>query len=357
MQFIKFPWRIYKKDPHWVAPLLFDVKFMLTKNPFWEHAEKQLFLAFNDKNEPVGRIAAIIDRNYIQFHEEKVGFFGFFEAINDQAVATALFQEAKQWLKAKSMTAMRGPMNPSTNDECGFLCYGFDSSPRLMMPYNPVYYLDLAYGSGLAKAKELFAYDMDVSEGPIKRLERVAEIAYKKNPGLKVRSFDMKDFRNEMQRALSVYNAAWEKNWGFVPWTEKEFHANAQRMKDFLLPATALLAELDGKPAGMLIAVPDYNAVIKQMDGRLFPTGIFKFLYHRRNIRELRLMIMGVVRECRQRGIEGVMYYESLRNSQRLGYNKCEFSWVLDDNILTQRAAEMMGGILYKKYRIYEKTL
>ena len=357
MQFIKFPWNIYTNDPNWVPMLISDMKFILTKNPFWEHAEKELFIAYDDSGKPVGRMAAVIDYNYIRFHDEKAGFFGFFESVNDVVVANALLAQVRNWLKAKGMQIMRGPMNPSTNDECGFLCSGFDSPARLMMPYNPPYYLDLMEKCGLVKAKELYAYDMDVSEGPIKRLERIAEIAYKKNPGLTLRPLDRKDFRNEIGRAVAIYNAAWEKNWGFVPWTEKEFYTIANRMKDLFLPDTTLLAEINGKPAGMLIAVPDYNFVMQKMDGRLFPAGIFKFLYYKNKIQALRLMIMGVVKEFRQRGIEGVMYYESLKNSQRLGFKKCEFSWILDDNIMTQRAAEMMGGKLYKKYRIYETQI
>jgi hypothetical protein len=274
--------------------------------------------------------------------------------VNDPVVTAALLGMVKRWLASKGITKMRGPMNPSTNDASGFLCDGFDSPPRIMMPHTPPYYLTLMEQCGMKKAKELYAYDMDVSAGPVDRLERLSKIAYKKNPGLTVRKFNLKDFDNEISRALSVYNRAWEKNWAFVPWTEKEFRTIAGRLKDLLLLDTTLLAEINGEPVGMLIAVPDYNFVIKKLNGRLWPLGIFKFLYYRNKIRALRLMIMGVVKEHRQRGIEGVMYYESLKNTLRLGYERCEFSWVLDDNIMTQRAAEMMGGKLYKKYRIYE---
>ncbi|HBU69346.1 MAG TPA: hypothetical protein DEE98_03075 [Elusimicrobia bacterium] len=353
-EFIRFPWSIYKNDPNWVPQLMFDTKFILTENPFWEHAEKELFMAYDDSGKAIGRIAAIIDRHFIKFHEEEAGFFGFFECVNDPAAAKLLLDTAKDWLKAKGMKIMRGPMNPSTNDECGFLCEGFDSPARLMMPYNRPYYLELAEKSGLTKAKELYAYEMDVSADPMKRLERISEIAMKKNPGLVVRKLNPRDFEGEIKKAVEIYNAAWEKNWGFVPWTEKEFYTIAKRMKDLLLYETTLLAEINGKPAGMLIAVPDYNFVMQKMNGRMFPTGIFKFLYYKSKIDALRLMIMGVVKDYRQKGIEGIMYYQALKNSLRLGYKKCEFSWILDDNKMTQRAAEMMGGKLYKKYRVYE---
>jgi GNAT superfamily N-acetyltransferase len=356
--FITFPWKIYAGDPLWVPQLIEDYVFTMTgQNPFWEHAEKEFYICYNDAGEPVGRIAAIIDHNYIKFQDESCGFFGFFECINDASVAKALLDKVRNWLHLKGVKLMRGPMNPSTNDECGFLCEGFDSAPRLMMPYNPPYYLSLMEQAGLNKAKELYAYDMDVTEGPIKRLERLAEIARKKLPGLTVKPFKLSDFKNEIHKAVQVYNAAWEKNWGFVPWTEKEFYTIANKLKDLLLLETTLLAEINGRPVGMLIAVPDYNLVMQKMNGKLWPFGIFKFLWYRRKIKALRLMIMGVVKDFRQKGIEGVMYYESLKSSQKLGYTKCEFSWILDDNVLTQRAAEMMGGKLYKKYRIYETNV
>ncbi|MCB4792446.1 MAG: hypothetical protein LHV68_11270 [Elusimicrobia bacterium] len=357
MEFIKFPWKIYKNDPNWVPQLIDDYKFTLTENPFWEHAEKELYLAYDENGRCIGRIAAVTDQNFIKFHNEKTGFFGFYESINDHNAAKALFDKAIVWLRSKGMQKMIGPTNPSTNDEMGFLCSGFDTPPRLMMPYNPDYYLYLAEKSGLSKAKELYAYDMDVSGENLERLERLSQIAYKKNPGLKVRKLNIKDFENEIARAVEIYNAAWEKNWGFVPWTQKEFYTIAKRLKDLLLLDTTLLAEIDGKPVAMLIAVPDYNFVMKKMNGNLWPLGIFKFLYYKNKINALRLMIMGVVKENRQRGIEGVLYNESLKNSLRLGFKKCEFSWILEDNIMTQRACEMMGGKLYKKYRVYQTSV
>ncbi|OGS19679.1 MAG: hypothetical protein A2219_04980 [Elusimicrobia bacterium RIFOXYA2_FULL_50_26] len=357
MEFIKLPWSIYGSDPNWVPQLMFDTRFILTKNPFWEHAQKKLFIALDDKKRPLGRIAAIIDSNYVSFHNENAGFFGFFECVDNPAAAKLLFDTAGAWLKEKGMSVMRGPMNPSTNDECGFLCQGFDSPARLMMPYNPPYYLELANNYGMGKAKELYAYDMDISTDLLGRLERVSKMVAKKIPNLSVRKINTKDFRNEITKTLAIYNAAWEKNWGFVPWTEKEFYTIAERMKDLFYPDTTLIAEIDGEPVGMLIAVPDYNFVMKKMDGRLFPFGLLKFMYYKNKIRALRLMIMGVVKQYRQKGIEGVMYHEALKNSLERGFTKCEFSWILDDNIMVQRAAEMMGGKLYKKYRIYESKL
>jgi len=357
-QFILFPWTIYKNDPNWVPPLIMDMEAILGKeNPFWEHAEKELFLAYDAAGKIVGRVAGVIDHNYIKFHDELVGFFGFYDSLNDPAITVELLAAVRQWIKGRGLVIMRGPMNPSTNDECGFLCHGFNEPPCLMMPYNPEYYLKLVESAGLAKAKELYAYDMDVSSGPLKRLERIVQSVYKKLPGLTVRPINKKAFKEELGKALGVYNAAWEKNWGFVPWTTKEFFYIALKLKDLLFPDTALIAELDGQPVGILIAVPDYNFVLKKLNGRLFPLGFLKFLFYKDKIKALRLMIMGVVKEQRQRGIEGAMYYESLKNAQKAGFEHCEFSWILDDNTMTQRAAEMMGGKLYRRYRIYEAVL
>ncbi|MCX5782098.1 MAG: hypothetical protein NT145_05290 [Elusimicrobia bacterium] len=353
-KFIRFPWEIYKRDNNWVPPLIGDIEFIFGKNnPFWEHSEKELYLVYDDSGKILGRIAAIIDRNYLKFQNDNIGFFGFFESVNDGNVAKMLFSEVNNWFKLRGIEKFLGPMNPSTNDEIGFLCENFSEPPKIMMPYNPTYYLELAEKAGLKKAKELYAYDMDVSNGPLERLERIASITYKKNPGLKVRKFSLDDYENDVKRALNIYNEAWEKNWGFVPWTEKEFYTMAHRLKDLLLLDTTLIAEINDKPVGLLIAVPDYNFILKKINGKLTPLGILKFIYYRSRLKEMRLMIMGVIKQYRQKGIEGVLYYESLKNTQKLGYKKCEFSWVLDDNIMTQRAAEMMGGKLYKKYRVY----
>jgi len=355
-EFIKIPWQIYKGDVNWVPPLISDVEFILGENnPFWEHADKELYLAYNEQGKVVGRIAAVIDHNYIKFQGENAGFFGFYESENDTRTAKALFDSVFDWLKSKGIEKMRGPMNPSTNDECGFLCEGFDSPPRIMMPYTPPYYLKHAEGSGLKKARELYAYDMDVSDKLLGRLSRIAEITYKKNRGLQVRKLSLKNFEEEIRKALEVYNQAWEKNWGFVPWTQKEFYTMAVKLKDLLLLDVTLLAEIDGVPVGMLIAVPDYNFILKKINGKMNLAGILKFLFYRGKIKALRLMIMGVIKKYRQKGIEGVLYYEALKNSMKLGFKKCEFSWVLEDNTMTNRAAEMMGGKLYKKYRLYEK--
>jgi hypothetical protein len=355
-QFVKFPWKVYSKSSKWVPPLICDVKWIISenKNPFWLHARTQLFLAYDGNNNVIGRIAAIIDYNYMSFQDDKCGFFGFFECINDVQTAKSLFCSAQEWLNEQGIKKMIGPMNPSTNDECGFLLEGFDIPPSFMMPYSPEYYLNLAEQCGLKKVKELYAYNMDVSvDSRLKRLGRVVEMAKKKIAGLKIRTVRKDSYEEDLKAAISIYNRAWEKNWGFVPWSDEEFASIASKLKMIIDPEMVVIASIGEESVGMLISLPDYNQVLKKLNGKLFPFGIFKFLYYRRKIDALRLMVMGVVKEYRNKGIEAIMYEIGLKNALRIGYKYCELSWVLDDNIMTQRTAEMMNGRIYKKYAVY----
>lgn len=355
-QFVRFPWKIYSKDSPWVPPLISEAIGVLSedKNPFWLHSEKQLFLAYDGSGKVIGRIAAIIDRNYINFQDDNCGFFGFFECVDDVKAAKALFDAAEKWLKEKGVPKMMGPMNPSTNDECGFLSEGFELPPSLMMSYTPRYYLTLAENAGLHKIKELYAYDMDVTaDSRVNRLERVVNMAKKKLPTLKVRTLSKDSFNEDLKSAISIYNRAWEKNWGFVPWSDEEFAALASKIKNLLDPEMIIIATIEGAPVGMLISLPDYNQVLKKLNGSLLPFGVFKFLYYRKKIDSLRLMVMGVIKEYRHKGIEAIMYEKGLKNALKIGYKHCELSWVLDDNVMTQRTAEMMNGKIYKKYNIY----
>ncbi|MDR2426663.1 MAG: hypothetical protein LBD46_05740 [Endomicrobium sp.] len=355
-QFIRFPWKIYSKKSPWVAPLISDTIEILSddKNPFWLHAKKQLFLAYDENGRITGRIAAIIDYNYINFQDDNCGFFGFFECIDDDVTAKALFDAVKNWLNEKGINKMMGPMNPSTNDELGFLSEGFDLPPALMMSYTPQYYLSIAEKSGLKKIKELYAYDMDVTgDSRLGRLEKVVQMAKKKLPTLKVKSLGKDTFDEDLKSAISIYNRAWEKNWGFVPWSDEEFAVLASKMKPLLDPDMIIIASLSGVPVGMLISLPDYNQVLKKLNGSLLPFGIFKYLYYKNKIDRLRLMVMGVIKEYRHKGIEAIMYEKGLKNALKNGYKHCELSWVLDDNVMTRRTAEMMNGKIYKKYSIY----
>ncbi len=358
-EFIRFPWKVYQGNPNWVPPLKRDVEFLLSEkqNPFFRHAEAACFLA-RKNGETVGRIAAIIDRNHIEFHNERTGFFGFFECLPDCDVGRELLDTAAKWLKTRDIEVMRGPMNPSTNDECGFLLEGFDSPPMIMMSYTPAYYLDYMERCGMTKARDLYAYltvIRDVATGG--RLERLAAAVKARVPGLTVRPAKMKQFPREVEAVKEIYNSAWSHNWGFVPMTDAETESLAKRLQPLLVPELMLMAEVNGKPAAFLVAVPDYNQVLGKMNGALGPLGIAKFLWYSRKITAIRVMAMGVSEEFRKKGIEGLLYLEAFKAAAKKGYERAEFSWILEDNILMQRGCELMGGKLYKKYRIYEKKI
>jgi GNAT superfamily N-acetyltransferase len=357
-QFIRFPWKVYENSPNWVPPLISEVKFILSdKNPFFRHAEAAYFLARKD-GQVVGRVAAIIDRNHINVHNEQAGFFGFFECLPDLNIAQDLVAAAEKWLRQRDIEIMRGPMNPSTNDECGFLVQGFDSPPMIMMTYTPPYYLDYMEKCGLAKAKDLYAYISiikDVAAGD--RLEKLSSKIKGRLPGLTIRPMNMKNFNKELAAVKDIYNAAWSRNWGFVPMTDDEIDSMAKRLKPLIVPELAVMAEVDGKPAGFMLTVPDYNQVLAKLNGKLGLPEIIKFLWNSRKITDIRVIIMGVKEEYRRKGIEGLLYLESFKAALRKGYVRSEMSWVLEDNVLVQKGCELMGGKLYKKYRIYEKRL
>jgi GNAT superfamily N-acetyltransferase len=358
-EFIRFPWKVYQGNPNWVPPLRNEVESLLSekRNPFFHHAEAACFLA-RKNGETVGRIAAIIDRNHIQFHNERTGFFGFFECLPDCVIARELLDTAAKWLKARDIEIMRGPMNPSTNNECGFLLEGFDSPPMVMMTYTPAYYLDYMERCGMTTARNLYAYITvirDVAAGG--RLERLASAVKARVPGLTVRPANMRQFPREVEAVKEIYNSAWNHNWGFVPMTDAETGALAKRLKPLIVPELMIMAEVNGKPAAFFVAVPDYNQVLGKMNGALGPVGIAKFLWYSRKINAIRVMAMGVSEEFRKKGIEGLLYLESFKAAVKKGYERAEFSWILEDNILMQRGCELMGGKLYKKYRIYEKKI
>jgi hypothetical protein len=358
-KFIHLPWKVYNNSSHWVPPLLQEMHFILgSKNPFFQHAESSYFLAYKNGN-VVGRIASIVDNNYIDFHNERTGFFGFFECLPDMTdAAEGLLHSAALWLKDRNMETMQGPMNPSTNDECGFLLEGFDSSPMIMMPYTPSYYLDYMEHCGLGKAKDLFAYIMSIDELVSKnRLEKLSSKIMKRTPGLKIRHADMSNFAGELEVVKDIYNSAWSKNWGFVPMTDEEINSMAKRLKPLLVPELLIIAEIDGDPAAFLMVVPDYNQVLSKLNGRLLPLGFLKFLWYSRKITDLRGMTLGVKEKYRKKGIEGLLYLETFRTGLRKGYKRGEMSWILEDNILMQRGCELMGGKLYKKYRVFEKNI
>ncbi|NUN07600.1 MAG: hypothetical protein HUU54_00315 [Ignavibacteriaceae bacterium] len=355
MKFIRFQWTIYKNDPYWVPPLMMDRKKLLSKakNPFFRHAEAEYFLAYRD-NEIVGRIAAIKNDLHNSVHNDKVGFFGFFECINDQAVANALFDTAKGWLKKRGLDSMRGPANPSSNDEYGLLIEGFDDSPRLLMTYNPPYYINLTENYGLLKAKDLYAYKLEYGKA-IKsdKLRRVAELA-KKRYGLKISQMNMKDFKNELNKVKYVYNKAWAPNWGFVPLTSDEIDAMAADLRPLAEPSLILFGEINNELIGFALVLLDYNVAFKQMNGRLFPFGFLKLFTAKKQIEWARVLTLGIIPEHQKKGLDAVFYLDIMERARKIGIELGEASWILEDNDMMNRGAKVLGGEVYKKYRIYE---
>jgi GNAT superfamily N-acetyltransferase len=355
--FVDFPYALYRDEPNWVPPLKRDVKFIFSAgNPFWHHAARGLFVARRE-GAVVGRVAAIRDDDYITFSGQPCGYFGFFECRRDEEAAAALWDAAAAWLRGRGLTKVIGPMNPSTNEECAFLVEGFDRPPFIMMTHNPPYYAALAEGYGFRKARDLFAFVLEVTPSRLERLESVARRVMERNPGFVARYINLRDFTRDLQIIRRIYNRAWEANWGFVPPTREEFESTAKRLKSLAVPTLVPIVFVDGDPAGFIFTVPNYNEVLARMGGSLGPLSALKFLTGRGKIRSCRLMLFGICPEYRKRGVDAVLMASNLRAALELGYREAEFSWVLEDNELTKRPAEMMGGRPYKRYRIYEKEI
>jgi GNAT superfamily N-acetyltransferase len=355
--FVELPFRLYRNDPDWVPPLRSDVKWVLDekKNPFWKHARRRLFLARKD-GRTVGRVAAIVDESHNRIHADRTAFFGFFECENDAEAATALLNAAER--AAREMLPgcdkLRGPANPSMNDEVGALVPSESDKgmPFLMMTHNPTYYLDLFAAAGFAKEKDLVAILAPVDDRSFKRLGRLAEAVRRREKSLVVRPIDMKRFAKELELVKVIYNGAWEKNWGFVPMTSEEIDAMAKKLKPIIYPPYILFAELDGKPAAFHLALPDFNQVLHKMGGSLFPLGWLRFLTGRKKIDRCRTMALGVLPEFRKRGIDAVLYYEAMKAGIEKGDKWVEFSWMLEDNIDILRPLEVFGGRVYRRYRL-----
>jgi GNAT superfamily N-acetyltransferase len=353
-EFLELPYRLYRSDPKWVPPLRIAVKELLNteKHPFYANAEMAGFVARQD-DRTVGRIAAILDKNFNKFHEDHIGFFGFLEMIDSQPVADALLGAARQWLQAKQVRAIQGPMNPSSNYECGMLVDGFDSSPFVMMTYNPPYYPKMMERAGWHKAKDLYAYMSSPTAVSSERVKRIAEKALEKK-GVRIRPINMKRFDAEVEAVWQVYNSAWQRNWGFVPMTKEEFLLQGKEMKQILVPKLVQIGEVGNRVVGFALALPDINLALKRAGGNLFPFGLLKILYYQRLVRNLRVVALGVVEEYRTAGVAAGFYAALIENAGRLGYKDCEMSWILEDNVLMNRSLEALGAKRYKTYRIYE---
>ncbi len=359
MAFIKLPWKIYQNDPHWVPPLIMDrLKFLSKKkNPFFKHNPTEFFLAYKN-GELVGRIAAIYNKQHNAFHQDRVGFFGFLEGINDREVFQALLDTVKDWLRQHQRDFIMGPMNPSTNDEIGFLYQGYDAPPFFMMTHNPPYYNDLMQSLGYEKVKDVWAYFIDKAHLVVSdKLKRVSEAVLQKLP-VTIRAVNLKNFRQELEIIRDIYNDAWSRNWGFVPLTPDEFDFIANDFKRIIDPNLVLIAEFNGNPVGFALTLPNYNEVFKKIkNGRLFPMGWLTFLLNKRKIKGVRVITLGIKQKYQPFGLGSVFYMETIKRGLARGYNHAEMSWILEDNDLMNRAAVMLGGRIYKRYRIYGMPL
>lgn len=362
LEFVKFPFRLYQGDPNWVPPLIEErtAIFDPRKNPFWEHARCQLFLA-RRSGQLVGTVGAVVDDNHNRTHNEQAGAFGFFECVDDPVVAAALLDTAEAWVAGQGMTMIRGPLNFSINEEIGTLIEGFAEPPMVMMTYNPRYYPALIEGRGYSKAMDVFAWIFDI-EADLKKapekLFRVAEKSLQKQ-GLRVRKVDMRHFDRDVALIKEVYNRAWQHNWGAVPMTDHEIDHLAAGLKPVIDPNLIFIAETeDGRPAGVSLCLPDlHQALQRSGGGHMWPFGLLRFLWHKRKINQIRLLIMGMLEEYRGRGADAIFYLETAKEALKRGYTRMEASWILENNTMMNQIIERLGGKKYKTYRVYEKMI
>jgi GNAT superfamily N-acetyltransferase len=360
MRFIKLPFRLYKDQPNWVPPLIYERKRHLdrNKNPFFDHAEGEYFLAWRD-GEVVGRISAHIDQRLNEFQHNDWGLFGFFESEDDQEVADALFKAAADWNRERGRDRIVGPFDFSTNHECGLLVDGYELKPQVLEFWHHPYYQQLFENAGMAKAMDLYKWFLDVSDRA-KILPVIFELAEKveSEHGILVRRMRKKDFESEVRRFMEVYNAAWENNWGFVPLTDAELRDYAKQLKPLLDERWAWIAETkDGETAGAALTLLDWNEVLINMNGRLLPTGWLKFLTGRNKIRHVRVFALGVKPEYQHTGVAAKFYIEHFDQAERGAVKSGEMGWILEANTAMNRGMEAMGGRIVKRYRLYEKLL
>ena len=356
-QFICLPWKIYKDQPCWVPPLIQERKRFLNPdiNPFFEHAEVDLFLAIDSNGSPLGRIALVYDKSYKDLYSEPVGMFGMFESVDDLNLFRFLLDKAHQWCQKKGCVRLIGPMNLSTNHECGLLIEGFDSPTMVGIPYNPEYYVKHFEKCGLKKAKDLVAFKLDLIKVP-DYLEQAA-VKLKRRGHFSIRAFNLKRLDEEISILWNIYNSAWSLNWGFVPMTRKEFEFSIREVKSIIQPEFCLIAEVKGEPAGFSMALPDINQVLMELNGRLFPFGWARFLWKKSRISAYRVPILGVKKKYRRLGIDALFYYETYKLLMGKNIKWCEMSWLLEDNKSILDPMRRIGGVVYKRHRIYERLI
>ncbi len=358
-EFIRLPWRMYAGDPHWIPPIISQQQELLgyKPHPFYLDAEIQTWLAERDGT-LVGRIAAVVNRAHNRRFEEQRGFLGFFESIDDQGVADALLRCGCQWLRSRGMTDVRGPANPSLNYEVGMLVDGFDAPPVFMMTYNPPYYGELWESFGFTKTQDLYAFEGDTSMlGSLNPKMKFVIEEVKERFGALVRRVDRRNFRREVELFLEIYNRSLVSTWGFVPLSRAEIEHIGAGLRMLIDPRLTSIIEVDGKPVGAGFGLLDYNSIIKQIDGRLFPFGFLKLLFGRRHIKRVRLISANVLPEYQRWGLGLLALDQMLPGCLEVGITHAEFSWVLESNTLSRASLERGGAKRTKTYRLYDRKL
>lgn len=366
-QFLTLPWQLYQHDPHWIPPLRLNQRLLAgfaapwwmgrSRHPFYDNADAQPFLATR-AGEPCGRIVAIVNHAHNRKYDERRGFFGFFESVDDSEVARRLLDAAAAWLRAQQMHAMRGPTNPSMNYECGLLTAGFDRPPFFMMTYNPLYYARFMDDYGMQKAQDLFAFwgHVEMLSSLDKKLAFICDSAQERF-NISVRSLDTRKFTTEVEMFLDVYNRSFEGMWGFVPLSKAETHALSRLLRYLIAPELTVVAEAEGEVIGCLFGILDYNQRIKQIDGRLSPGGIYKLLRRRRSLKRVRILSTNVIPAYQRWGVALVMLGALVPKVLDWGIEEAEFSWVTETNDLSRKSLEKGGAKLTNTYRIYDLPL
>ena len=360
-QFIKTQKLFYIGNPNFVSPIVSEEmkNFDKGKNPLYKHADYQLFIAEKD-GKVVGRIAAIENSRHNEIHNDSVGFFGFFESINDQNVANELFDVAKNWLLARGKNIMRGPTNPTFNDVIGFSVDAFDLPPVILNPYTNLYYLDLCENYGMKKAKDLFAYKLENHNYRSEKLIRYHNLIQQKTNAVlcEVDIKNKKQLKEDVIILKELYNLAWEKNWGFVKMTDEEFDFLAESLVQVGKKELTLILKIEGKPVGFALVLPDINqALIHNKSGSMLGAG-WSLLTKKKDINTCRIIVLGVIPEYRQKGLEVLLYYRIGDAALKLGIPTGDASWVLEDNEMMNRGlTQTMNAVKYKTFRIYEKNI
>ena len=356
-KFIEMTEHIYEGDKNFVMPLRsHSMKFLdVGNNKSLKHFEIKAFIAVH-RNKIVGRICAHIDHAYNRYHgHDETGWFGFFECVNERKIAHGLMSDACNWLRSKGCTTVIGPMNFSTNHQCGLLVENFERPPVIEMTYNPRYYEELLLSFGFSKAKDLFAWTIDVTASDVdKKIERIKRVAarVKTRNNVSVRTAELSKFENEVRTLFEIYNRSWQKNWGFVPVAEDEFSQIAADLRPILEEKLILFVEVNAKPVGFSVTLPDINQALPK-DGRLFPFGWLTFLLKRRSIDFARLMVLGIDPDYRKKGLETLLFLETIEATRKLGMKGGELGWTLEDNELINNAIRQMNGKLDRKYRLF----